>query len=407
MDNDWNRLWQLISELSQQLEQNRQKTASLQAQAGSVNSAASHQGNGFALRRFNMHLSQAAFESELERFNASFIQQNAELQNENKQLAALLKEYEQTLETVMTKFRTHAHDAQQHELALARHYESLLIPRETSLMASDLAASTAYSEALGRMSDMLRKALRAAGGESTDTEAPIGEYHPYNDEGGYIDGIEQADYALERETELARLEFENQELRKLAGLEPITPNPHSSSSIPMRWDPDPAEGGQPHGGQRVPSSQLNLDAAEEMMMRQQGIIPGQTQIVLDGAPPHPSQQGIQSHAPTAPLHVAFPPDAPLVTRKYGRRSGSGSGNFIGGPSNFANDPNRNPPANMTGTLRPGSWGINSPAERLSGSDRDALAQLSELSRAMVNQQMQLATSYSDFKMGWFNGNMPQ
>ena len=50
----------------------------------------------------------AAFEAELERFNSSFVQQNAELQNENKQLASLLKEYEQALETVMTKFRTHA-----------------------------------------------------------------------------------------------------------------------------------------------------------------------------------------------------------------------------------------------------------------------------------------------------------
>jgi SIKE family len=40
--------------------------------------------------------------------NATFIQQNLELQNDNKQLAVLLKEYEQTLETVMNKFRTQA-----------------------------------------------------------------------------------------------------------------------------------------------------------------------------------------------------------------------------------------------------------------------------------------------------------
>jgi arginyl-tRNA synthetase len=49
-----------------------------------------------------------AYEAELERLNAAFIQQNGDLQNDNKQLAALLKEYEQTLETVMSKFRTHA-----------------------------------------------------------------------------------------------------------------------------------------------------------------------------------------------------------------------------------------------------------------------------------------------------------
>ena len=40
--------------------------------------------------------------------NATFAQQNVDLQNDNKQLAALLKEYEQTLENVMSKFRTHA-----------------------------------------------------------------------------------------------------------------------------------------------------------------------------------------------------------------------------------------------------------------------------------------------------------
>jgi hypothetical protein len=48
------------------------------------------------------------FESEAERTNAQAIIENQTLQNENKQLSQLLKEYEQTLETVMSKFRSHA-----------------------------------------------------------------------------------------------------------------------------------------------------------------------------------------------------------------------------------------------------------------------------------------------------------
>lgn len=48
------------------------------------------------------------YDTELEKMNTSFLQQNAELHHDNKQLAILLKEYEQTLETVMDKFRTQA-----------------------------------------------------------------------------------------------------------------------------------------------------------------------------------------------------------------------------------------------------------------------------------------------------------
>ena len=54
---------------------------------------------------FQMNLKEQ-FESELERMNAHIMIENQRLQHENKQLNTLLKEYEQTLETVMAKFRT-------------------------------------------------------------------------------------------------------------------------------------------------------------------------------------------------------------------------------------------------------------------------------------------------------------
>ena len=49
-----------------------------------------------------------SFESELERMNAQIIIENQTLLHENKQLSVLLKEYENTMENVMSKFRNHA-----------------------------------------------------------------------------------------------------------------------------------------------------------------------------------------------------------------------------------------------------------------------------------------------------------
>ncbi len=48
------------------------------------------------------------FESELERQNAQIIIENHSLLHENRQLSMLLKEYEHTMDTIMSKFRSHA-----------------------------------------------------------------------------------------------------------------------------------------------------------------------------------------------------------------------------------------------------------------------------------------------------------
>lgn len=78
-------------------------------------------GTGFPLRRFNLDISDGEltrlrhldpqlmlaeeFSSELEAFSSHLVLENQQLQHENKQLNTLLKEYEQTLESVMGKFR--------------------------------------------------------------------------------------------------------------------------------------------------------------------------------------------------------------------------------------------------------------------------------------------------------------
>jgi hypothetical protein len=48
------------------------------------------------------------YDAELERMNAAMIAENLALQHDNKQLNTLIKEYETTLETVMSLFRQRA-----------------------------------------------------------------------------------------------------------------------------------------------------------------------------------------------------------------------------------------------------------------------------------------------------------
>lgn len=48
------------------------------------------------------------YDAELERMNAAMSAENQALLNDNRQLSALIREYEQTLESVMATFRTRA-----------------------------------------------------------------------------------------------------------------------------------------------------------------------------------------------------------------------------------------------------------------------------------------------------------
>lgn len=140
------------------------------------------------------------FESELERLNVQLVTENQALQQENRQLSSLLKDYESTLEAVMGKFRAHAvshqgslserlsaltgsqpqHATQQHHLDLTRHYESLLLSVPSALPPpSDKPADPTNPEAppidpehlqlsLSHLASLIRKALRAMQGEDPD-----------------------------------------------------------------------------------------------------------------------------------------------------------------------------------------------------------------------------------------------
>ncbi|GAA6058424.1 hypothetical protein JCM3770_000465 [Rhodotorula araucariae] len=180
------RLWALLTELSAQLSHNRQQTEELHRRAEELKAQAVHTQTGFTLRRFNVDVSQEEFESELERLNVSLVKENQALQQENRQLSSLLKDYESTLEAVMGKFRAHAHATQQHELDLTRHYESLLLNMPVSIPPpADMPQDPSNAEAppmdplhlqlsLSHLASLVRKALRALQGEDPeDSTSPL------------------------------------------------------------------------------------------------------------------------------------------------------------------------------------------------------------------------------------------
>ncbi|CEL54583.1 hypothetical protein RSOLAG1IB_07187 [Rhizoctonia solani AG-1 IB] len=257
-EGELSRLWSLVCELSEQLNNNKAATASLQAQANALKGQAIHNGTGFALRRFNTDLSKEVFESELERMNAAIVIENQTLQHENKQLNILLKEYETTLETVMTKFRNQAHAAQQHELNLTRHYETMVLQLQAQTQAVVLGASTNHSQTVSRLSNLLRLLLRSFSGEDAtfdpsalpDPRALCDPSHP--DHAKAVEQLEnlpsketlvsdsndteetdaRSDWALEREIEICRLEQENDTLRRLLAIHTGQPLPEGVSDTP-------------------------------------------------------------------------------------------------------------------------------------------------------------------------------
>lgn len=133
------------------------------------------------------------------------------------------------------------------------------------------------------------------------------------------------DWALDRECELSRLEFENQELRRMLGLlPPPSPPPlparpalshqpdHpniSPSAIPLRWDIN---------DQRLGSHPLDSDPSDSVMLRRHP----QTLSPPQSTPDLPSQF-VQSHS------SPFSSDTPLVTRKYSRRGVNGANGIFG------------------------------------------------------------------------------
>ncbi|THH11022.1 hypothetical protein EW145_g947 [Phellinidium pouzarii] len=227
---DLMKLWNLVGELSEQLSHTKQVVSSLHNDSIKLKAQALHNETGFVLRRFNLHLSQEEYDAELERMNATMAAENQGLQYDNKQLNSLLKEYEQTLDSVMSTFRKRAHDVQLQELETIKLYESLLVSSETAALSEQLTADTSVSFVFAQCSRRLRMVIRLLGGERPRTPSPsltppLSATKDVDDDvprgtletrcESELSHPEAFDWALEREIELARLEKENAELRML------------------------------------------------------------------------------------------------------------------------------------------------------------------------------------------------
>ncbi|KAF9527591.1 hypothetical protein CPB83DRAFT_393453 [Crepidotus variabilis] len=276
-ENDLTQLWSLITELSEQLNQNRSMSVSLYGVAGKIKTEALNSQTGFVLRRFNLDKTKEEYETQLEGMNAAMTQENFSLQNDNKQLNALIKEYEQTLETLMSAFRNRAvnqQDVQERELSLIRDFEAKLLAREEENATRDLLQTSSISNSLVRLSHLLRQILRAQNGESTEAPPPPPPIPPFTTdpdtnsnheaEGSSSSSDlateaepepELSDHALERDIELARLERENEELRRLIGLLPPHPRKESHHGSDFRPIFDP-----PHPT-RLPSMQRQMSGS--------------------------------------------------------------------------------------------------------------------------------------------------
>ncbi|WWC98023.1 hypothetical protein V866_004912 [Kwoniella sp. B9012] len=288
IEDELSRLWGLVGELSDQLAQNRALVTQLKSRSENVKGQAAHVGTGFPLRRFNLDISNEEFQSELEAFSSHLVTENQQLQHENKQLNALLKEYEQTLETVMGKFRGIAHSSQQHDLSLHSYYTSLLQTLQTAHSSAQLHDSTSLSLLLTRLSTLLRSALRSMGGEDSDNDlanlpgllnlvnhpatiseissspkSTISNLKPFpkapnkpvhfpgfipGQSGGYNGTEGQSDWALEREMEILRLEEENKALRDLLNIS-------QDLKLPALGDQDIIEEGKEDEGVKSPEGE--------------------------------------------------------------------------------------------------------------------------------------------------------
>ncbi|WFD03231.1 hypothetical protein MOBT1_001920 [Malassezia obtusa] len=196
------RLWSLILDLSAQLTANKQVSDALKTQIDELQGQAVHAKSGFALRRFNVDVTEEVFLTELERLNVQLAQENSMLAHESKQLGALLRECESTLETVMGKFRSFSHAVQQYGLDLSAYYQTRLEGQAEQLDALQRQEHQGRDAAIGRLGTLVRDALRLVDGE----------------DGEGAEGGAPSAAALETATEVEQLRVENEMLRSLLGM---------------------------------------------------------------------------------------------------------------------------------------------------------------------------------------------
>jgi hypothetical protein len=111
--------------------------------------------------------------------------------------------------------------AQQHELTLSRHYETLLLSKENQSLPNDLSSNVGAAMALQRLAHHLRHLLQSMGpdpsGPSSSSTDPADPSSPPPLDADADPPL--GDWAVEREAEIARLGAENEALRRELGID--------------------------------------------------------------------------------------------------------------------------------------------------------------------------------------------
>ncbi|KAF4314648.1 hypothetical protein GTA08_BOTSDO01690 [Botryosphaeria dothidea] len=192
---DMNHLWQVVQQLSDVLQENRNQTANIMNSVQQIQARAAQEGASPTIAQVNGDLTAATTRqqaAEINNLRAQLQSAHASvstLDSQNAQLRALLQDYETSLSVVLEKLRPYAH--QQHDaiVALHAHYNGLLEKERQQNLELRLEHQE-WQAGLGRVAQYARHALK-----------------------------ESADADLGYERKIRELKAENRMLRRLANWE--------------------------------------------------------------------------------------------------------------------------------------------------------------------------------------------
>ncbi|CAG8456967.1 17517_t:CDS:2 [Acaulospora morrowiae] len=159
------RLRKLAQELCSQLAINREQVRKLQLQIDEIKSRT--EGSDGSLNRPNFRAPPFESGTDLERQNALLIFENQQLNEENSELLAIIKEYETTLQVMMNKFRVQAYEIQQSKFDMQRDYEALL-EEERRAKSQVLVEHASLLSQISKVGSIVREAYDAQTNIDTD-----------------------------------------------------------------------------------------------------------------------------------------------------------------------------------------------------------------------------------------------
>nr|CAG8614523.1 15699_t:CDS:2 [Entrophospora candida] len=152
IEDDPVRLKKFIQDLCNQLAINRDHTKNLEQKLEILRNRTQELENPILCQNFKG--------TELERQNAFLTFENQQLNEENSELSLIIKEYENTLQIIMNKFRSQSYEVQQNKLELKQHYESLL-NEEKSQKEQIISENVSLQTHISTISSLVRQAYDA------------------------------------------------------------------------------------------------------------------------------------------------------------------------------------------------------------------------------------------------------